>query len=158
MTITVSTEDPRNPYMAKILQTHLDFCRAVTPAGFSFALDLSKLVSPDITVFGARIDGDLVGVGAIRILDKEHAELKSMHTLANFRGKGVGSAMVDHITAYAKEKGMKRLSLETGAKESYKAARDLYEKMGFTYCDAFGDYTLSEYNTCMTKYLDENIP
>ncbi|NCZ73688.1 MAG: GNAT family N-acetyltransferase [Actinobacteria bacterium] len=142
MTITVSTEDPRNPDMAKILQTHLDFCRAVTPVGFSFALDLSKLVSPDITVFGARIDGELVGVGAIRILDKEHAELKSMHTLANYRGNGVGSAMVDHITAYAKEKGMKRLSLETGAKESYKAARDLYEKMGFTYCDAFGDYTL----------------
>ena len=153
MTITISREDPTTPEMVQILQTHLDFCREVTPAEFSFALDLSKLVSPEITVFGAKLNGDLVGVGAIRVFEPQHAELKSMHTLARARGHGVGTAMVEHITNYAREIGMKRLSLETGTKEAYKEARSLYEKLGFTYCEAFGDYVLSEYNICMTKYL-----
>ena len=76
-----------------------------------------------------------------------------MHTLARVRGHGVGTAMVEHITNYAREIGIKQLSLETGNKEAYKEARSLYEKLGFTYCEAFGDYVLSEYNICMTKYL-----
>jgi putative acetyltransferase len=104
-------------------------------------------------VFGARINGELVGVGAIRKLDAHHAELKSMHTLAKSRGSGVGKAMVAHIEQFAKEQGVKRISLETGATEPFKPARQLYESLGYQDCEAFGDYVLSEDNTCMTKLI-----
>ncbi len=104
-------------------------------------------------MFGARIDGELVGVGALRRLDAHHAELKSMHTLAKSRGSGVGKAMVAHIEQFAKEQGVKRISLETGATEPFKQARQLYESLGYQDCEAFGDYVLSEDNTCMTKLI-----
>ena len=153
MEIVITTEKSLNDELAQILQAHWLFCTSSTPIEHVYALDASKLFSPDITVFGARIDGELVGVGAIRKLDAHHAELKSMHTLAKSRGSGVGKAMVAHIEQFAKEQGVKRISLETGATEPFKPARQLYESLGYQDCEAFGDYVLSEDNTCMTKLI-----
>ena len=153
MSIQVTLRDPRDSDMTAILQAHLDFCLASTPIEHVHALDISKLVSPQITVFGAQLDGELVGVGAIRILDEKHAELKSMHTLARVRGRGVGRAMVAHISDFAREKGIERLSLETGTSEAFRPARELYESLGFKPCEAFGEYENTEDNVCMTKYL-----
>ena len=149
----ITTEKSLTDELAQILQAHWLFCTSSTPIEHVYALDASKLFSPDITVFGARINGELVGVGAIRKLDAHHAELKSMHTLAKSRGSGVGRAMVAHIEQFAKEQGVKRISLETGATEPFKPARQLYESLGYQDCEAFGDYVLSEDNTCMTKLI-----
>jgi len=149
----ITIEESLTDELAQILQAHWLFCTSSTPIEHVYALDASKLFSPDITVFGARIDGELVGVGAIRKLDAHHAELKSMHTLAKSRGSGVGKAMVAHIEQFAKEQGVKRISLETGATEPFKPARQLYESLGYQDCEAFGDYVLSEDNTCMTKLI-----
>ena len=153
MEIVITTEKSLTDELAQVLQAHWLFCTSSTPIEHVYALDASKLFSPDITVFGARIDGELVGVGAIRKLDAHHAELKSMHTLAKSRGSGVGKAMVAHIEQFAKEQGVKRISLETGATEPFKPARQLYESLGYQDCEAFGDYVLSEDNTCMTKLI-----
>jgi len=153
MQIEISTEKSLTDELATLLQAHWLFCTSTTPIEHVYALDASKLFTPDITVFGARVHGELVGVGAIRILDAEHAELKSMHTLAKLRGLGIGKAMVDHIEQFAKEQGVKRLSLETGATEPFKPARLLYKSLGYQDCEAFGDYVLSEDNTCMTKLI-----
>jgi putative acetyltransferase len=139
--------------LAQVLQAHWLFCTSTTPIEHVYALEASKLFTPEITVFGARVNEELVGVGALRRLDAHHAELKSMHTLAKSRGSGVGKAMVAHIEQFAKEQGVKRISLETGATEPFKPARQLYESLGYQDCEAFGDYVLSEDNTCMTKLI-----
>jgi putative acetyltransferase len=104
--------------LAHLLQAHWLFCTSTTPIEHVYALDASRLFTPDITVFGARVQGELLGVGALRKLDQEHAELKSMHTLAKSRGLGIGKAMVAHIEQFAKEQGVKRISLETGTNEA----------------------------------------
>ena len=153
MKIVITTEKSLTDELAQVLQAHWLFCTSSTPIEHVYALDASKLFSPDITVFGARIDGELVGVGAMRKLDLLHAELKSMHTLAKSRGSGVGKAMVAHIEQFAKEQGVKRISLETGATEPFKPARQLYESLSYQDCEAFGDYVSSEDNTCMTKLI-----
>jgi putative acetyltransferase len=151
--IVITTEKSLTDELAQVLQAHWLFCTSSTPIEHVYALDASKLFSPDITVFGARFDGVLVGVGALRRLDADHAELKSMHTLARSRGHGVGKAMVAHIEQFAKEQGVKRISLETGATEPFKPARQLYESLSYQDCEAFGDYVSSEDNTCMTKLI-----
>jgi putative acetyltransferase len=153
MQIEISTEKSLTEELATLLQAHWLFCAANTPIEHVYALDASRLFITDITVFGARIQDELVGVGALRILDIEHAELKSMHTLAKSRGLGIGKAMVSHIEAFAKGRGIKRISLETGTSEAFKPARELYKSLGYVDCDAFGDYVLSEDNTCMTKLM-----
>jgi putative acetyltransferase len=151
--IVITNENSLTDELGQILQAHWLFCTSSTPIEHVYALDASKLFSPDITVFGARIDGELVGVGAMRRLDTEHAELKSMHTLAKSRGLGVGKAMVAHIEEFARRSGIERMSLETGTNEAFRPARELYKSLGYQSCDAFGDYVLSEDNMCMTKSI-----
>lgn len=153
MEIAITTEKSLTDELAQILQAHWLFCTSSTPIEHVYALDASKLFLPDITVFGARIDGEIIGVGAIRKLDPHHAELKSMHTLAKYRGSGVGKAMVAHIEDFAKRSGIERISLETGTNEAFKPARELYKSLEYNSCDAFGDYVLSEDNMCMTKLI-----
>ena len=153
MEIVITTEKSLTDELAQILRAHWLFCTSSTPIEHVYALDASKLFSPDITVFGARIDGELVGVGAIRKLDAHHAELKSMHILVDVRGSGVGKAMVAHIEDFARSSGIERMSLETGTNEAFKPARELYKSLGYNSCDAFGDYVLSEDNMCMTKLI-----
>ena len=149
----ITTEKSLSDELAHVLQAHWLFCTSSTPIEHVYALDASKLFLPDITVFGARIDGELVGVGAMRKLDQLHAELKSMHTLTKSRGSGVGKAMVAYIEDFARSSGIERMSLETGTNEAFRPARQLYKSLGYQSCEAFGDYVLSEDNTCMTKLI-----
>ena len=153
MEIVIRTEKSLTDELAQVLQAHWLFCTSSTPIEHVYALDASKLFSPDITVFGARINGELIGVGAMRKLDVVHAELKSMHTLAKSRGLGVGKAIVAHIEDFARSSGIERISLETGTNEAFKPARELYKSLGYRSCEAFGDYVLSEDNMCMTKLI-----
>jgi putative acetyltransferase len=151
--IAITVEESLTDELAQVLQAHWLFCTTSTPIEHVYALDASKLFNPDITVFGARIAGELVGVGAMRKLDQHHAELKSMHTLAKSRGLGVGKAMVAHIEDFARSSRINRMSLETGTNEEFRPARELYKSLGYNSCDAFGDYVLSEDNMCMTKLI-----
>ena len=153
MEIVIRTEKSLTDELAQVLQAHWLFCTSSTPIEHVYALNASTLFSPDITVFGARINGELIGVGAMRKLDVVHAELKSMHTLAKSRGLGVGKAIVAHIEDFARSSGIERISLETGTSEAFKPARELYNSLGYESCDAFGDYVLSEDNMCMTKLI-----
>jgi len=151
--IVITTEKSLTDELAQVLQAHCLFCTSSTPTEHVYALDPSKLFASDITVFGARIDGELVGVGAMRKLDADHAELKSMHTLAKSRGLGIGKAIVMHIEDFAISQGIKRLSLETGTNEAFRPARKLYKSLGYIECEAFGEYILSDDNMCMSKEI-----
>ena len=153
MEIVISSEKSLTEELTQVLQAHWLFCTSSTPIEHVYALDASKLFSTDITVFGARINGELVGLGAMRKLDVDHAELKSMHTLAKSRGLGVGKAMVAHIEDFARSSGIERMSLETGTNEAFRPARELYKSLGYKSYEAFGDYVLSEDNMCMTKLI-----
>jgi len=151
--IVITTEKSLTDELAQVLQAHWLFCTSSTPIEHVYALDPSKLFASDITVFGARIDGELVGVGAMRKLDADHAELKSMHTLAKSRGLGIGKAIVMHIEDFAISQGIKRLSLETGTNEAFRPARKLYKSLGYNECEAFGEYILSDDNMCTSKEI-----
>jgi putative acetyltransferase len=153
MQIDISVEESLTNELALILQAHWEFCTSSTPIEHIYALDASKLFSPNITVYGARVDGKLLGVGALRKLEEGHAELKSMHTVAESRGLGVGRAIVAHIERFAKNEGISRISLETGATEPFKPARELYSSLGYQECEAFGEYVLTKDNTCMSKLI-----
>ena len=149
----ITIQESLTDELAQVLQAHWLFCTSTSPIEFVFALDASKLFTPDITVFSARVSGVLVSVGAIRKLHADHAELKSMHTLAKFRGNGISKAIVAHIEDFAKAQGFKRISLETGTTEAFAPARGLYKTLGYKECEAFSDYSPNEYSTFMTKLI-----
>ena len=106
-----------------------------------------------MTFFGYRLDGELLGVAALKRIDDGHAEIKSMHTAAEARGRGVGRALVDHLLGVARSRGVSRVSLETGAGPAFAAARALYASAGFSPCGPFADYRPSPNSVHMTLSL-----
>jgi putative acetyltransferase len=81
-----------------------------------------------------------MAVGALKALDADHGEVKSMHVAAEHRRQGVAAAMLDHIIGEARRRGLRRLSLETGAWDYFAPARAFYRRHGFLDCPPFGDY------------------
>jgi putative acetyltransferase len=135
----ISADDPRAPDVRALLERHLATMLAASPPEHAFALDAAGLLDPAISFFSFRADGELLGVGAIKRLDAEHAEIKSMHTAAAARGRGVGRAMLHYLT---------------GTMAEFAPARALYESAGFTACGPFADYRPSDDNCFMTLLLD----
>ena len=153
MALIIGVEDPDASDVRAVLERHLAFAREVTPLEHVHALDTGAWSDPDLTFYGARRDGSLLGVGAIRGLDETHAELKAMHTRAEARGQGVGQAILAHLLRVARARGYQRVSLETGTMDAFGPARALYRKAGFRPCAPFGPYTVNPYSVCMTMAL-----
>jgi putative acetyltransferase len=151
----ISVDDPRRPDVRALLERHLALMLSVTPPEHAFALDVDGLLDPAITFCSFRADGELLGVGAIKALDAEHAEIKSMHTTQAARGRGVGRAILNHLLGVARSRGYRRISLETGTMAEFAPARALYSSAGFEVCGPFADYQPSEDNYFMTLALEQ---
>jgi putative acetyltransferase len=140
-----------------LLEKHLAFNNAQSPPEDVHALDEVRLLADDISFFSIRVDGELLGIGALKPLDDRHAEIKSMHTAEAARGRGVARAMLDHLLEVARAKGFTRVSLETGSMEAFSSARLLYASSGFRYCQPFGDYRPSPNSVWMTLELEDLV-
>lgn len=130
----------REPQVIALLEAHFAGMLANSPPGSCHFLDLSGLEAPDVS-FWSLWDGEaLLAIGAMKQLDAEHGEVKSMRTVASRLRSGAAARMLEHIVATARSRGYRRLSLETGSTPAFDAAHALYRKFGFVPCDAFGDY------------------
>ena len=149
----IKRDDLTSAEIAKLLADHLREMNQHSPPESVHALDLEKLRQPDITFWAIWNGDELVGCGALKELDENHAEIKSMRTTAKYRGKGAGKLMLRHILDEAKQRGYKRLSLETGSTAAFEPARRLYASHGFIDCEPFADYVLDPHSVFMTINL-----
>jgi putative acetyltransferase len=136
-----------------LLETHVTTALAQGPRDSCHAFDVSGLQRPEVSFWAAWAGDDLRGVGALMNLGGGHGEVKSMHTAKAARGQGVGSAMVCHIVATARQRGYRRLSLETGSMDYFAPARALYVRHGFVECAPFGDYLPDPHSVFLTLDL-----
>jgi putative acetyltransferase len=151
--LRIVLDDLSGPEIAGFLDEHLREMRSVSPPESKHALDLEELRGPDIR-FWSVLDGDtVVGCGALKRLDGEHAEVKSMRTATTGRRGGVASLLLTHLIAEARRMGFTRLSLETGSAGYFLPARRLYEKFGFTPCEPFADYREDPHSVYLTRTL-----
>jgi len=148
--------DFSDPRVIALLETHVISARAETAPGSAHALDLSGLQSPDVSFWTIWKDDALLGIGALKRLSANHGEVKSMHTAQSVRGRGVGSAMLRHIIATARGRGMSRVSLETGSWEYFRPARALYASHGFVECPPFGNYVPDPNSVFMSLNLRDS--
>ena len=132
-----------------LLALHLSGMRDTTPPEHVFALDLSGLRTPDITVWSVWDAGEIAGVGALKALGEGAGELKSMRTHPAHLRKGVAAALLDHLIGEARRRGYRRLSLETGVGPAFAPALALYRRGGFVGGEAFADYRPSPFNQFM---------
>jgi putative acetyltransferase len=149
----IEPDDPRREDIVALLEQHLALMHEQSPPEDVHALDLDGLVTPEITFFSLRADGELLAIGALKDLGDSHLEIKSMHTARAARGQGLGRAMLDHLLAEAVAREARRVSLETGSMAGFLPARSLYASAGFELTGPFGDYRQSPNSTFMTREL-----
>lgn len=153
MSMEIREDNLTGQEIADFLQAHLEEMHEITPSESVHALDLEALRSPNITFWSAWENGELVGCGALKVLDASNGEIKSMRTAKAHRGQGIASKMLEHIIAEARRRDYEYLNLETGAMPEFAPARALYSRYGFTYRGPFADYTHDPNSVFMTKAL-----
>jgi len=149
----ITQGDFTDPRVVDLLRIHFTTARSQTAPGSAHALDITQLQSPDISFWTIWEGQTLLGFGALKRLSADHGEVKSMHTAQAARRRGAGSAMLRHIIQTARERGMSRLSLETGAWEYFVPARTFYKSHGFVECPPFADYVLDPNSVFMSLDL-----
>ena len=136
----IRRDDLSGPEVQALLAAHVADMYRISPPGSVHVLDLDGLRRPEVSFWSLWIDGRLAGCGALKELDPRHGELKSMRTAPEFRGRGVGKAMLAFLLAEAKNRGYTRLSLETGSQPFFAPAWALYERAGFRDYPPFDHY------------------
>lgn len=149
----IELDDLRRPQIHALLNEHLRSMYALSPPESVHALDLDKLRQPGISFWSAWEGPTLLGCGALKELDPQHGEVKSMRTPENLRRRGAGRAILAHLIEVARARGYQRLSLETGSMAAFLPAQRLYQSFGFEYCGPFGDYREDPNSRFMTLRL-----
>ena len=140
----------------KLLKKHFIELRAASPEGSAHVLDIPGLKVPSIKFWSLWEESKLMGCGALKFLDQNHGEFKSIRIHDNFRGKGNGLKIMNHLIEEAKKLNIKRLSIETGAGDFFTPARKLFDKCGFKPCPPFAHYKKDINSLYFTKLLDNN--
>ncbi len=146
MNFTVREDDLTGEQTRALLAVHLSGMHANSPPGHVFALDLSGLQDPNVTVWSVWADDRIASIGALKMLGTASAEIKSMRTHPDFLRMGAAALLLDHIVETARARGLRRLSLETGSGADFEPALTLYRKRGFANGEAFSDYMASDFN------------
>ena len=151
--MNIKIDDLSGSEIYALLQEHLQDMARHSPPESIHALDIEALRKPEITFWTVWESGTLLGCGALKEMDSQHAEIKSMRTSSLHLRKGVAKNLLHHILEEAKRRGYSRLSLETGSMKAFEPAPKLYASFGFIYCGPFADYVEDPYSVFMTKEL-----
>jgi putative acetyltransferase len=153
LTLEFRLDDLSGHKTQALVRRHLEGMYANSPACSVHALDLDKLRQPGVTFWSGWIGDELVAIGALKRIDAQNGELKSMRVDDAWLGKGIGRLMLVHIERAAKQAGMKALWLETGSAEAFKPAIELYAGAGYVQCAPFEDYTDDPFSVFMMKAI-----
>ena len=148
--IIVAPTSPKDPEASALLRASHALMQSLFPPEDNFFLDIEELCTDDIRFFTARIDGRIVGTGALALKDG-YGEVKSMFVDEAARGKGVADAILRQIEDEARAHDLAVLRLETG--NVLYAAHRLYARHGYVTCGPFGAYPEAPSSIFMEKAL-----
>ena len=131
----------------ELLTKHFIELRSVSPEGSAHVLDIPGLKDPSIKFWSLWDNNELIGCGALKFLEKNHGEFKSIRVADQFRKKGIGERIINHLIEEAKKLKISKLSIETGAGDFFLPARNLFSKFGFKTCPPFAHYK-DDPNSC----------
>jgi putative acetyltransferase len=149
----IRVDDLTGPEIRELLTEHLRWMYRVSPPESVHALDLEKLRRPEITFWTIWDGPNLAGCAALKRLNVEHGEVKSMRTADAYQRQGVAALLLTHLIDEARRRGLRRLSLETGSQPYFKPARRLYDRFGFQHCRPFDGYVEDPNSVFMTREL-----
>ena len=136
-----------NPEVNEMLNKHFIELRTVSPEGSAHVLDIEGLKDNSIKFWSLWDNNKLIGCGALKFLEKNHGEFKSIRVADKFRRSGIGEKIIKHLIEEAKKLEISKLSIETGAGDFFIPARKLFSKFGFKKCVPFAHYK-EDPNSC----------
>ena len=136
-----------NSEVNNLLKNHFIELRSVSPSGSTHVLDIGGVQDPSIKCWSLWENNKLVGCGALKFLEKNHGEFKSIRVADEFKKKGIGERIINHLIGEAKKLKISKLSIETGAGDFFLPARNLFSKFGFKSCPPFAHYN-DDPNSC----------
>tara|TARA_B100001741_G_scaffold215290_1_gene178363 strand:+ start:810 stop:1265 length:456 start_codon:yes stop_codon:yes gene_type:complete len=136
-----------NDQVNELLNNHFIELRSVSPEGSTHVLDIEGLKDPSIKFWSLWEQEELIGCGALKFLNKNHGEFKSIRIAEKFRGKKMSKLIIKHLINEAKNLKINKLSIETGAGEFFSPARKLFINFGFKPCKPFAHYK-EDPNSC----------
>ena len=145
-----------NPEVNELLTKHFIELRAASPEGSAHVLDIPGLKIPSIKFWSLWENEKLFGCGALKFLEKGHGEFKSIRVHDNFKKKGNGIKVINHLIEEAKKLDIKKLSIETGAGDFFIPARKLFDKCNFKACEPFAHYKKDINSIYLTKLISND--
>ena len=137
----------QNSEVNELLNKHFIELRSVSPEGSTHVLDIDGLKDKSIKFWSLWDNNQLIGCGALKFLEKNHGEFKSIRVADKFRRSGIGEKIIEHLIEEAKKLEISKLSIETGAGKFFLPARYLFSKFGFKKCPPFAHYK-EDTNSC----------
>ncbi len=153
LSLEIHLDDLSGPEIRSLLEEHLAHMRSISPPDSVHALNIDALRRPGIWFWTAWHADSLAGCGALKEINPQHGEIKSMRTAAQFRGRGVARMMLAHLIEAARERGYTQLSVETGSQPEFEPACRLYGRSGFEFCPPFEGYVEDPHSVFMTRRL-----
>ena len=140
----------------ELLNKHFIELRSVSPEGSAHVLDIEGLKDKSIKFWSLWDNNELIGCGALKFLEKNHGEFKSIRIHDDFRKKGNGINVINHLITEAKKLSIVKLSIETGAGDFFKPARKLFKICGFEPCEPFAHYKEDVNSVYLSKLINNN--
>tara|TARA_Y100001958_G_C20846418_1_gene290787 strand:- start:53 stop:520 length:468 start_codon:yes stop_codon:yes gene_type:complete len=145
-----------HPEVNDLLIKHFIELRAASPEGSAHVLDIPGLKIPSIKFWSFWENDELLGCGALKFLEKNHGEFKSIRIHDNFRNKGIGSQVIKDLIKKAVKLNIKRISIETGAGKFFEPARKLFKRCKFEPCKPFAHYKEDINSLYFTKLISND--
>ena len=136
-----------NPEVNQLLKKHFIELRSVSPEGSTHVLDIEGLQDKSIKFWSIYENDELIGCGALKFIDLNHGELKSIRVADPFRNKGNGKKIIKVLIEKSLQLNIQKISVETGSGEFFLPARKLFKNSGFIKCKPFSHY-LDDPNSC----------
>jgi len=149
-------DDLSGPEIQALLREHVQAMFDTSPRDSVHTLSIEALRVPAITMWSAWEGSALMGCGALKELDTEAGEVKSIRTARAHLGRGVATAILKRIVEVATERGYRRLYLETGSAPAFEPAHALYAKAGFVKCGPFANYRGDAFSRFMVLALQHD--
>jgi ribosomal protein S18 acetylase RimI-like enzyme len=136
--VIITPERPDTADARTLIAELESYLEPLYPLESRHGYSVEKLIAQAVAFFLIRDADALAGCGGIQLFGSEYGEIKRMYVRAQFRGRGFGKLMLDHLADHARNRGVRLLRLETGIHQH--AAIGLYERMGFRSIAPFGEY------------------
>lgn len=145
--VTVEVADPLSVEAQACIQAYFGELQERFDDGFdpglSVSADPAELVPPRGWLLVARLDGESVGCGALKIGRGGHGEIKRMWVAPSARRLGIAQRLLDALEARAVAAGVEVLQLDTN--RHLAEARSLYLRNGYAEIPPYNGNPYADY-------------